>query len=571
VGPCHAGKTTCKADGLGWGACLGQVIPDIDSCLDSIDNDCNGIVNDGNHLAPGCACVPGQIKCEGSSRRVCDALGDWGPPLSCGAQQCVNGLGCVVCVPGTATCLGNIAHKCKGDGSGYVDYECDPLMGSSCVAGACTGACAPDVMEKSYIGCDFYPTVTQQHDSYNTSPHQFAVAVSNTSASSTTVTVTRSGTTVNTTTVAPNSLQIIVLPWVDPLSKTSGPSALVVGGAYRLRTNNPVTVYQYNPIASTTTNDASLLLPANAWTGKYVVASWPHWGSYPGFYAVVARENATSVTLTPSTTGKLVQAGGGVTAGGTGTVTLNQGDVLQVMSAVGGDVTGSIVNSTKPVQVIGGHECTNVPLNIAACDHLEESMFPFETLADEYIVVPPVQYPSDTLEKGQVVRVIAAEDATTLVFTPDQPVGKVLAKAGDFVELTTTTARFRVTANRKIVVAQYMVGQSAGMGTSDPAMVLAVNPKQWRSSYLIHAPVSWTANYVDLIAPTGAAVQVDGVNVADWWAVGTTGYSVAHVKLGSVGGGNHTITGNQGVSVSVYGLQNYGSYWYPGGLNLAQF
>jgi hypothetical protein len=57
---------------------------------------------------------------------------------------------------------------------------------------------------------------------------------------------------------------------------------------------------------------------------------------------------------------------------------------------------------------MGGHECTQVPIGIAACDHLEESMFPIEALAKEYIVVPPVQVPNDQLEKAQVVRVIAA-------------------------------------------------------------------------------------------------------------------------------------------------------------------
>jgi hypothetical protein len=91
-------------------------------------------------------------------------------------------------------------------------------------------------------------------------------------------------------------------------------------------------------------------------------------------------------------------------------------------------------------------------------------MFPIETLAKEYVVVPPVQVPNDQLEKAQVVRVIASEDATTLTFEPDQPGNKLLAKAGDFVELPSTTAKFVVSADKKILVAQYMVGQAAASG-----------------------------------------------------------------------------------------------------------
>lgn len=195
-------------------------------------------------------------------------------------------------------------------------------------------------------------------------------------------------------------------------------------------------------------------------------------------------------------------------------------------------------------------------------------MFPIETLAKEYVVVPPVQVPNDQLDKAQVVRVIASEDNTTLTFMPDQPVGKNLAKAGDFVELTTTTAKFVVTADKKILVSQYMVGQSGGYGTSDPAMLLAVNPMQWRKDYLFHAAPTWLANYVDIIAPKNATVKVDNVAVGAWQPIGASNYQVAHVKLSNAGNGNHTVSSDVGVGIGVYGVLNYGSYWYPGGLDL---
>ncbi|MCA9639021.1 MAG: IgGFc-binding protein, partial [Myxococcales bacterium] len=169
-----------------------------------------------------------------------------------------------------------------------------------------------------------------------------------------------------------------------------------------------------------------------------------HWTQLgiPSFYAVIAKEDGTTVTLNPSATGGQVQAGAGVAGNGTGQVALDEGDVLEVISA-GGDLTGTIVSSDKPVQVFGGHKCTNVPFSVAACDHLEESMFPIETLAKEYVVVPPVQVPNNNLAKAQMVRVIASEDDTELVFEPNQGVNTMLNNAGDFVELPTTTAAFK--------------------------------------------------------------------------------------------------------------------------------
>src|SRR5690606_9597019 len=147
-----------------------------------------------------------------------------------------------------------------------------------------------------------------------------------------------------------------------------------------------------------------------------------------------------------------------------------------------------------------------------ACDHLEESMFPFEALAKQYIVVPPSQV-NGVAEKAVMVRIIAGEANTTLTFEPDQPVNKVLANVGDFVEIPTTVAKFVVTGDKKILVAEYMVGQDAGYGTSDPAMIVAVPTEQFRSSYLFYAQPGWSANYVDIIAPAGASVQVDGAPV----------------------------------------------------------
>ncbi len=60
VGVCKAPKKTCAADGASWGECSGEILPSIDICTDSVDNDCNGTVNDGLALgADGCVCNPG--------------------------------------------------------------------------------------------------------------------------------------------------------------------------------------------------------------------------------------------------------------------------------------------------------------------------------------------------------------------------------------------------------------------------------------------------------------------------------------------------------------------------------
>jgi len=514
-------------------------------------------------------CAKDTVLCDNSTAKVCDGMGGCSSETPC-ADECLEGKGCVLCLPGSAQCNGKTVEVCNDGGDAWVPGDtCDDLQGLACDPdqGACVGACAN--LGLSYVGCDYYPTVTQQIDAYNTAPtYTFAIAVANTSNQVAKATVTRGANTVATADVPANSVKIIELPWVNELTKGTGPTVKVVDGAYRVRSTVPVTVYQFNPLKATYTNDASLLLPVNTWRDKYMVATWPYWSGYPSFYAVVARQDGTKVTLTPSATGKIIQAGAGVGADGNGVVMLDEGDVLQVIAANNGDPTGTVVTADKPIEVFGGHDCTNIPANITACDHLEEAMFPVDTLAKEYIVVPPVQVPNNALDKAQMVRVIASEANTTLTFTPDQPVQKTLTNVGDFVQLSMTTAAFKVAADKKILVAQYMVGQSAGFGQSDPSMLLTVPTEQYRSSYLFYAEKNWQANFVDIIAPVGASVQADMQAVNSWKPIGATGYQVAHVPLSNNGDGTHRVTSDQKVGISVYGVQSAGSYWYPGGLDL---
>lgn len=525
----------------------------------------------------------GVKRCTGSALEVCTG-GDWVPSETC-TDACHPQLGCVTCVPGTGTCDGDTASTCRADGTGFEEILCDPEQGVSCSGGACQGACAPATLGSSYIGCEYFPTVTAQAVSTD---FPFSVVISNTGSIAAELSI-KGGAlqTPITLTVAPQEVKVQNLPWVDALKLCNNagslgctnPAPFVVGqvvkGGYHLKSTQPVTVYQFSAKDYTIggnfsyTNDASLLLPTNAMTGNYLVASYPFWGgsfNFPGIMAVTAVRDNTMVTITataPST---------GTPAFPVGVATpvlLQQGDVIQIPNT-SGDLTGSIVAADKPVQVIGGHYCTNVPTNIVACDHLEESMFPTETLSTEYIVTAPA-VPQIPDGKERVIRIIATEANTSLTYDPPLPSGPAtIANAGGFAEIPQQVGDYKITANKKIMVAQYMEGQAAGGGMGDPAMTLAVALDQYRSDYLFHAPTNYITNYVNVTAATGATVTLDGVAVSGWSPIGGSGFSVARVILndGALNDGNHKATGSDAFGISVYGYGDYTSYWYPGGLNL---
>lgn len=533
----------------------------------------------------GSVCPAGAFLCSGATKRICDGAGGY-QFVDCAPGTCNPVLGCVVCDPAApGTCNGSTSTRCKPDGSGFQDTYCDPVQGVSCDAatGSCTGVCSPDALGSSYIGCDYYPTVTGNEV---LPVFDFAVAISNTVPQVATVTIDGGALGAPLTfTVAANSVKVQTLPWVDLLKgecnpvlniecgPPSSPGALAKRGAYHLRSTLPVTVYQFSALQYqkgsqySYTNDASLLLPSNAWTTNYVAAAWPAWNALPSLLAVTASHDGTTVTITTKTSTGAGNGAPAFTAGTPGKAVLDAGDVLELFGK-SGDLTGSIVSSDKPVQVIGGHDCSQVPIGVAACDHLEESMFPVETLGTQYLVTSPA-VPSLPNGKAEVVRIVAAKPNVTLTFDPPQPgVGTYLANVGDFVQITGSAGNFQVSATDRILVAQYMEGQEAGGGSGDPAMALAVANAQFRDSYLFHAPVSYDTNYVNVTAPTGATITLDGTIVGGFTPIGGSGYGVARATLSKGGNGNHTITGSAPFGITVYGYGQYTSYWYPGGLNL---
>lgn len=540
-------------------------------------------------------CPPGVIRCDGSIARRCDGDGGFTDVIDCAATKlvCADGLGCVTCAPGTGTCDGDVGTFCLADGSGSATEECDPVQGIACNpdTGRCEGACGLAALGKSHIGCDYYPTVTA--NLADGAVFHFAVTVSNTAAIPAAVTITQGPATIAAVLVAPHSVEVITLPWNEALKGPSSyfmvgfPASIAVAkGAYRLRSTQPVTVYQWNALEYACgpelsyTNDASLLLPATAWTGTYRIVARHHFSAASGFYAVTAREDHTTVTVSPGPGGGSVKAGiPGIGTDGCGQVVLDAGDVIEVVTNGAGtpsdpdDVTGTLVSADKPVQVIAGHQCTYVPDEVGACDHLEESMFPYETLASQYLITAPL-IPSGAggTPKLERVRIVATRPDTTLIYEPPQPLAPAwIGLAGAWIELPDSVASFRVSASQPVLVAQYMEGQEAGGGMGDPSMALAVATSQYRSSYLFHAPTSYPSSFVNLTALTGAKVLLDGhvVPAGSFAPVGNTGFAVSRQPLSGAGDGTHTATSASPFGITVYGYGEFTSYWYPGGANLA--
>src|SRR5262249_23583804 len=144
----------------------------------------------------------------------------------------------------------------------------------------------------------------------------------------------------------------------------------------------------------------------------------------PSFFSVTGiHESGTKVKVQLSATGETL-AGGGIAAQSPGAVfefPLGRGEVVEVVGKPSADLAGTLIHSSAPVQVVSGMPCVNVPASQYACDHIEESVFPAETLGQHYFVVPPTGPFGSAV--GHVVRLIGNVDGTTLTYPVGAPSG----------------------------------------------------------------------------------------------------------------------------------------------------
>lgn len=472
----------------------------------------------------------------------------------------------------------------------------------------CEGAAAA----RSYFGCDFYPTVVSNAV---WSIFDYAVVVANTNDSPVNVEVTFPGSgTLATETVPAFGVSKIFLPWVPALKGGdadecgSSPflnSSIRGQGAFHLTTDKPVSVYQFNALeyrgaggpagkswnncpgdricaqylqavgCFSFSNDASLLVPSTAWTGNYRIMGPKGQSTY---FAVTGKTDGTQVEVLLSSTAS-VAAGAGIPAtgpGGTFTFTVNANEVVEVVTSGDADLSGTLVRTTdgNSIQVITGSPCITTPTGAPACDHIEETVFPAETLGAHYFVTVPTGPNGNVV--GHVVRIFGNQDGTTLSYPGGQPNGApTTINAGQVVDIGQVSQDFEITGDKEFAVGSFMLGGSlldpngaVGEQKGDPSMSFATAVEQYRKQYVFLAPDDYDISYVDIVMPTGASVTLDGAAISVTPTPIASGFGIARVRLGNTPGGGHILQSTEPVGIQVMGYGAYTSYQYPGGLNL---
>ncbi|MCC7386416.1 MAG: PKD domain-containing protein [Deltaproteobacteria bacterium] len=357
-------------------------------------------------------------------------------------------------------------------------------------------------------------------------------------------------------------------------------------GAFRVTAPAPISVAQLQ--GQRYALDSALLLPVQALGTRYrtpngpvfFAARTPHIGHNSRLVAVGLEDN-TTLTVYPKAPSIAFHQGAGLFSRSTPfTVVMNRHDMIEMFSTPQ-EVTGTLVESDRPIGFYGSNAATPVPVNVAAANSLLEHVPPKPTWGKHFLVVPFAGR-----ESGSFVRVVADES------TEVRRNGVVVATLapGEWWELDQPQTSFdEIETSAPALVYQLTKGVTAepdfvfDQTIGDPTMTLVVPTEQFGTRYTVQAfdgfpalfesgPAVEFQSFVNVIAPTSSVsgMLVDNLPVSEAWTpIGTGEYAVASIPVSAGAHQVRHVLPNTRFGVYVYGFAPADAYAMPGGMQVA--
>ncbi len=489
----------------------------------------------------------------GSTGTLSDPTGGGGPGVEC--QPCSEDFTQVL------DCDGNVVETCPPD----------QLCGSP---GQCMAPCDAAAANKSSVGCDYYAvTLNAMGGAFGGC---FVSFVANTSNQPTTIQASWGDLPIDLAVhaaipvgsgpsltyepydpaagLAPGQVAILFLAndpgphgnWSPaaacPVPAAVGLDAHVHYGlnistgrsqGFHITTDQPVVAYQMLPYnaAYAAATGATLLIPTSAWDTNYVAVNAYRAADWQGLplppsMTIVAKEDGTTVTILPKVNIKEgINVQGAVANQPMGYV-LHAGDTIEFIQAE--ELTGSPIQSDKPIGVFAGHLGLRIPYNVDYSDHAEQQIPPVRALGHEYAVVS-YRDRVEGVTENRMHRVVGAVDGTTLSYEPPIPGAPTSLNLGDVFEFHTDEP-FIVrsqSSDHPFMVFTYMSGSAnladlgAPSGYGDTDFVRIVAGEQFLRRYVFFTDPTYPETNLVVVRKKGddgfADVTLDCRGTIDGW------------------------------------------------------
>ncbi|XP_019614670.1 PREDICTED: IgGFc-binding protein-like, partial [Branchiostoma belcheri] len=329
-----------------------------------------------------------------------------------------------------------------------------------------------------------------------------------------------------------------------------------------ITSDTEIIVYGVNKVYAST--DGFLGLPKDVLGNEYFVASYIPY--QPSEFGIFGTEDSTNVRITLR--GNTVYEGVPYSPGSVVRLVLNKFEAVQFQ---GSDLTGTHITSNKPVTLMSGVQCVNVPAGVSACDHIVEQIPPVDSWGRQFVTVPLA-----VRTRGDIFRIVAARDGT-IVSVTGHPAR--LLHSGDFLELDVPSNVYQfITSSKPIMVLQYNKGTAADGVNTDPFMMYVPPIEHFAADYTfttVDAVGSVFDNYINVVIKTAekSGLLFDGrplPSSISWVPIPGTDLSAAQLHITTVG--THKIKHNSPLvtfSVFYYGYSYYDSVGFPGGTRFA--
>jgi hypothetical protein len=219
--------------------------------------------------------------------------------------------------------------------------------------------------------------------------------------------------------------------------------------------------------------------------------------------------------------------------GGTIDYTLQPFDVLNLETLdFNADFTGSIIDADQPVVVFSGSEASDAPFfktladRQCCADHLEEQLDPVRTAGKRFVATITPNRTKALIEAGastlgefdapEYFRVAAATTAGARIRTTlPKPFDRIeLDSLGSFAHVT-ATQDFTLESDEPVSLASISPSQAAsgvprGLPGGDPSLLVIPPVEQFRQTYVFLTPDKYSFDFIRVVAPSDAIVQLDG-------------------------------------------------------------
>jgi len=341
-----------------------------------------------------------------------------------------------------------------------------------------------------------------------------------------------------------------------------------------------VPIVAYAHIYGSQSSGATMLMPTETWGYSYtsVNSKQSYASNCFSWMFIVAKENNTKVQVIPSGPSR-----GGKPAGIPFEIVLNKGQIYQLLGASidsqdGYELTGSTVKSIAnsagecfPIAVFSGSSRT---WNPASCgsgggDNDIQQLFPSQAWGKRYLTAPTSISSNAAFNQTNTFKILIKDPATVVKRNGVVLTGLI---ANTYYLFESNTADY-ITADKPIMVAQFMTGGGCGGGGSnvgDPEMIYISPIEQGikRIGFYRNNQQAININYLTLIIPSEGlnSLTIDGSSsfTYSYDHPELPGYTVV-VKRWNAAQAQCIVQSDSAFTAITYGLGSVESYGYNAG------